>query len=90
MVSVVEPPYMYYLYLILCEDNSIYAGITNNLERRFLEHKNKKGGHYTSSHKVAKIVYQEQYSTINEALKREKQIKGWRRAKKLELINSKP
>ncbi len=78
---------MYYLYILLCKDNSIYTGVTNNIERRFLEHKNKKGGHYTSSRNAVKIIYKEEYPTQKEALKRERQIKGWRREKKLALIN---
>ena len=76
---------MYFLYLIQCFDGSIYTGITNDLERRFGEHKNKKGGHYTASHKVEKIIYTEQFPTKSEALKREAEIKSWRREKKLEL-----
>ena len=79
---------MYYLYILLCKGNSIYTGVTNNIERRFLEHKNKKGGHYTNSHDAVKIIYKEEYPTQKEALKRERQIKGWRREKKLALINN--
>jgi len=78
---------MYYVYLIQCEDESIYTGITNDLERRFKEHKNKIGGHYTSSHKVEKIIYTESFKTKSEALRREIQIKGWKRNKKLALVN---
>lgn len=78
---------MYYVYLIQCEDKSIYTGITTDIERRFLEHKNKKGGHYTSTHQVEKILYTEKYQTQSEALKREQQIKSWRREKKLDLIS---
>jgi putative endonuclease len=77
---------MYYIYLIQCEDKSIYTGITNDLERRFKEHKDKKGGHYTASHKVREIIYTEAFKTKSEALKREAQIKSWRREKKLNLI----
>jgi len=80
---------MYYLYILLCKDNSTYTGVTNNIERRFLEHKNKKGGHYTSSHGAVKIIYKEEYPTQKEALKRERQIKGWRREKKENLIKLK-
>jgi len=79
---------MYYVYFLLCKNNSIYTGVTNNIERRFSEHKNKKGGHYTRSHRAVKIIYREEYTTQKEALKRERQIKGWRRQKKLELITS--
>ena len=76
---------MYYVYLIKCENKSIYTGVTNNLNRRFREHKEKTGGHYTASHKVEKIIYTEAFETKSGALKRESQIKGWRREKKLNL-----
>ncbi|MFA5386411.1 MAG: GIY-YIG nuclease family protein [Candidatus Paceibacterota bacterium] len=79
---------MYYVYLIQCEDKSLYTGITNDLDRRFKEHKDKIGGHYTSSHKVEKIVHIETFKTKSEALKREIEIKNWKRNKKLALINS--
>lgn len=79
---------MYYVYLIQCEDKSIYTGITNDLDRRFKEHKDKIGGHYTSSHKVEKIVCTETFKTKSEALKREIEIKSWKRDKKLALVNS--
>ena len=79
---------MYYVYIIRCQDNSLYTGITNDLERRFSEHKEKIGGHYTASHNVKEVIYTEKFKTRSEALKREAQIKGWRREKKLNLINS--
>jgi len=78
---------MYFVYLLQCCDNSIYTGITNDLERRFAEHKNKKGGHYTSSRNVEKIIHTEEFATKSEALKREAEIKSWKRDKKLALIN---
>ena len=77
---------MCYVYIIECEDNSLYTGITNDVKRRFLEHKNKIGGHYTASHKVRKVVYREKFKTRGDALKREAQIKGWRRDEKLALL----
>jgi putative endonuclease len=77
---------MYYLYLLLCADKSIYTGVTNNIKRRFSEHKNKRGGHYTSSHDALKIVYKEEFATQKEALARERQIKRLPRQKKLDLI----
>ena len=79
---------MWFVYILKCKDSSLYTGMTSNLERRFLEHKNKKGGHYTNSHDAVKIIYKEEYPTQKEALKRERQIKGWRREKKLALINN--
>jgi putative endonuclease len=77
---------MYFVYLIECSDGSYYTGITTNIERRFNEHKNKKGGHYTSSKEVIRVVYTEQYPDRSSALKREAQVKGWTRQKKLNLI----
>lgn len=77
---------MYFVYLIECEDKSIYTGITTNVKRRFLEHKSGIGGHFTNSRGVVRILYTEQYPDRSLALKREAQIKGWRRDKKLNLI----
>ena len=79
---------MYYVYLIECSDKSIYTGITTDIQRRFNEHKNKKGGHYTSSKKVVRILHTEQYKNRSGALRREAEIKSWRREKKLDLITS--
>lgn len=76
---------MYYVYLILCEDNSIYTGITNNLERRFKEHSEGKGGHYTSRG-VVQFLHSEKVKTRSRALKREAEIKSWPREKKLNLV----
>ena len=77
---------MYFVYLILCKDNTIYTGITTDIKRRLKEHKDSKGGHYTSSRKVVKVLYTESHKNRSGALKRESQIKGWRREKKLSLI----
>jgi putative endonuclease len=76
---------MYFVYLLQCADNSIYTGITTDLERRLDEHKSGKGGHYTSSHGAKKIIHTERFATRSAASKREAQIKGFRRQKKLEL-----
>ena len=80
---------MYYVYLIQCEDGSIYTGITTDLKRRFKEHRDKIGGHYTRAHKVEKILYTEEYPTRSEALKREAEIKKLRRDKKFKLVKIK-
>ncbi|OGE18721.1 hypothetical protein A3J19_03340 [Candidatus Daviesbacteria bacterium RIFCSPLOWO2_02_FULL_41_8] len=76
---------MWYLYILLCKDGSLYTGISTNVEKRFLEHKNGKGGRYTRSHQPVKLVYQEELANHSEALKREFEIKSWPRKKKLEL-----
>ena len=77
---------MYFVYLVGCDDNSIYTGVTTDVERRFNEHKNGKGGRYTRSKKVIRLLYKEPHSSRSFALKREAQIKGWTRRKKLDLI----
>lgn len=77
---------MYFVYIIRCGNKSLYTGITNDLKRRFKQHKNKRGGNYTQSHRVEKIVRTEQFETGSEALKGEAEIKSWRREKKLALI----
>ena len=76
---------MYYVYLLLCADKSIYTGITTDVKRRFAEHKNGRGGRYTRSHKPEKIIYTETLKTRSAALKREAEIKKWPREKKLKL-----
>ena len=78
---------MYFVYLIQCQDGTIYTGVTTDIDRRFQEHKNSKGGHYTSSRKVVKVLYTESHKDRSNALKRESQIKDWRREKRLNLIN---
>ena len=78
---------MWYVYILLCKNGSLYTGASNNVNQRFSDHKNGKGGHYTRSHKPVKIVYQEQFDTQSKALKRESQIKSWRREKKISILN---
>jgi putative endonuclease len=77
----------YFVYLLQCKDGSIYTGITTDVTRRFAEHKNKKGGHYTASHGTRKMIYTEKYPNRSAALKREAEIKRWRREKKIKLID---
>ena len=77
---------MYLVYILECGDRSLYTGITTDLKRRFAEHKAGEGGHYTRSHKVKNILYSEKHSNRSSALKREAEIKGWPRAKKLGII----
>lgn len=77
---------MWYTYILLCEDGSLYTGYSNNVDQRFSDHKNGKGGHYTRSHKPVKVIYQEQFNTQSEALKRERQIKDLSREKKIKIL----
>lgn len=78
---------VYYVYLLANKMNTvIYTGVTNDLERRLYEHKNKVNDGFTSRYNVDKLVYFEETDDASEAIGREKQIKGWLRSKKIELI----
>ncbi|MDF1612040.1 GIY-YIG nuclease family protein [Stygiobacter electus] len=76
----------YYLYILKCKDDSYYTGITNNLEKRIQEHNAGIYKGYTSSRLPVKLVYSRTFKDINEAIRSEKQIKNWSRAKKEALI----
>ena len=79
---------MNHIYIIECEDGTLYTGWTNNLEKRFAEHCAGKGAKYTRSHKTKAIVYEESFDTPQAAMAREYQIKRMSRKKKLDLIAS--
>lgn len=66
----------------------LYTGVTNNLERRVYEHKNKLIPGFTEKYNVNKLVYFDHTSDVKAAIVREKQIKGWKRQKKIDLIES--
>jgi len=78
---------MYFVYILTNKYNKVlYVGVTNNLVRRLYEHKKKIIKGFTRRYNVDKLVYYESTDDINEAIKREKQIKGWLRIKKINLI----
>ena len=78
----------YYVYIVASPSRTIYTGVTNDLERRMWEHKHKMVKGFTRQYGVDRLVYLEEYRTIDDAIGREKQIKGWRREKKLALIEA--
>lgn len=78
---------MYYVYLLECEDGSIYTGISTDVERRFKEHSLGKGARYTSAKKAKRVLYTEEHPDRSAASKREAEIKKWPREKKLRLIS---
>ncbi|MBU0672190.1 MAG: GIY-YIG nuclease family protein [Candidatus Margulisbacteria bacterium] len=79
----------YYVYILASKRNgTLYIGITNNLKRRIFEHKKKIIKGFTKKYDVTQLVYFEQYSDVREALTREKRLKKWNRAWKLELIEA--
>ena len=80
---------MYNVYIITNHNNTVlYIGVTNNLERRVYEHKNELIEGFTQKYHLHKLVYNEQYNDVNDAIRREKQLKRWRREKKDNLIKS--
>ena len=80
---------MYYVYIVTNWNNQVvYIGVTNNLERRIYEHKNKLINGFTKKYNLNKLVYFEETTDIKSAIEREKQLKGWKRERKNSLINS--
>jgi len=80
----------YFTYILECADKSLYVGSTNNLERRVKQHNESKwGAHYTKIRRPVALLYSEKFATLKEARRRENEIKGWRREKKIKLINKK-
>lgn len=79
----------YYVYISTNKINTVlYTGVTNNLVRRMYEHRQKLIPGFTTQYNINKLVWFEAYEDINEAIKREKQIKGGSRKKKLNLITA--
>ena len=78
----------YFVYLAASFSRVLYIGVTNNLVRRFYEHKTKQIAGFTSKYNVTRLVYFEETTDIQSALAREKEIKKWRREKKIALIES--
>ena len=79
----------YFVYILASNNNTtIYIGVTNNIERRIYEHKNNLIDGFSKKYNTHKLVYLEETNSIETAIKREKQLKGWKRNKKDLLINS--
>lgn len=79
----------HFVYILLTERNTLYCGYTDNVEKRFEQHKSGKGAKYTRANKPVKILWQKEFSTKEDALKEEYRIKKkLTRSEKLALINS--
>ncbi len=79
---------MWYIYMLKCQDGAIYTGVTDDIERRFKEHVQGKGGHYTNYNRPREVLYKELFENRLDAEQREQQIKRWSKAKKLALIGN--
>ena len=75
-----------FTYILECANGQYYVGSTNVLERRLQEHQEGLGGRFTKAHLPIKLVYTEQFQTVEQAFYRERQLHGWSRAKKEALI----
>lgn len=78
----------YYVYILTNKSNTLYVGVTNNLERRIIEHSFKNISSFTSRYNLNRLVYFEEFQRVEEAIESEKKIKGWTRKKKLDLIKT--
>ena len=78
----------YYVYIMSSHRGTLYIGMTNDLYRRAYEHRHKLVPGFTQKYNVSKLVYYEETSSVESAITREKQIKGWRRNRKAELVAS--
>ncbi len=76
-----------YMYILECADETFYVGSTYDLIVRFDQHQRGEGSDYTKVRLPVKLIYYEEFEKVSEAFRREKQIKGWSRAKKVALIN---
>jgi putative endonuclease len=78
----------YYIYIMASRSRTLYTGVTNSLERRIAEHRRKLIPGFTGRYRIERLVYYEVFGDVRAAIRREKQIKGWLRQKKIALINS--
>jgi len=78
----------YYVYIMTNHSRTLYTGVTNDLQRRVLEHKRKQIPGFTQKYNITQLVYYEETPDVKTAIAREKQIKGWLRSKKIALIES--
>lgn len=77
----------YWVYILSSVSGVLYIGVTNNLERRVWEHRQKKVSGFSAKYNTTQLVHCEEFRYINDAIGREKEFKGWRREKKVALIN---
>ena len=76
----------YFVYIMSSLTGTLYTGMTNDLERRVYEHKQKRIPGFTAKYNVTRLAYYEETDDVQAAIAREKEIKGWRRNKKIALI----
>ena len=83
-----QAPGSYFVYIVASLSRTLYIGVTNDLVRRVHEHKMKEPRGFTASYNICRLVCFEEFSTPSAAIAREKQLKSWRRDKKIRVIES--
>jgi putative endonuclease len=79
----------YFVYMMTRSSlSTMYIGVTNDVGRRVFEHRNAMGSEFAKKYRVTRLVYVEEYEDPNEAIAREKQLKGWKRIRKNELVRA--
>jgi putative endonuclease len=76
----------YFVYIMTNHSRTLYTGVTNDLERRVIEHRTGNDNGFTTRYRMDQLIYFERFTNVNEAIAWEKRIKGWTRAKKIALI----
>ncbi|WP_421996233.1 GIY-YIG nuclease family protein [Reyranella sp.] len=79
----------YYVYVLTnIKRNVMYVGVTNDVEKRLADHRDGRGSAFTRKYRLATLVHVEEFQHVEDAIAREKQIKGWRRSKKDALVEA--
>jgi len=78
----------YFVYIVCSRSGTLYIGMTNNLDRRMMQHKSGEIEGFSSKYHCDRLVYYEKFDDVRKAIGREKQLKGWNRAKKIALIEA--
>ena len=87
--NIMKKQYKFYVYILTnYKKTSFYIGFTNNIVRRMIEHKNGFGCKFTKKYKLKYLIYFEEYRYVNDAIAREKELKKWRREKKINLAKT--
>ena len=79
---------IYYVYILSSQRRVLYIGITSNIEQRIFQHKTHAFGGFTAKYNVTSLVYFERHGSVMTAIRREKEMKAWRRKEKIKLIES--
>ena len=79
---------LYFVYILSSRSRNLYTGVTNDIFRRVLQHREGRASLFTPKYRIHRLVYFERHDDVRRAISREKEIKGWRRGKKIALIES--